>query len=205
MPTRPIDRTQQQRAFVDTEPSPQNLRAIWDAIRSIKTQQATADDTITKQAATLGSIEGQLQDVDDRLRQALITAGKETGTGTTNEGTEEGDANCDELATDHPDHVDVVEAVIADLVAHGVDLSGPCGSFAVVNEVVKWLRPSEPDIGLIAKGGNNCMGYSTDALMYKDGVVFDILSDAENAPPTGADPQWGFAGCRDEGDWRDPV
>lgn len=205
MPTKPIDRTQATRAFMDHSADPQNIRAIWDAIRSMRASIDAAEATITEQAGIITNMEGQLQDADDRIRQALITAGKETGTGTVNEGTEEDEGNCDELANDHPDHVDVVAAVIADLIAHGVDLSGPCGSWAVTNEVVKWLRPSEPDIGLIAKGGNNCNGYSTDAIMYKDGVVFDILSDAENAPPTGADPQWGFAGCRDEGDWRDPV
>lgn len=192
--------------FVDDRLTPQNLRALWDrvhALNDLLTGQAT---TIQQQAATITSLQSQLSSVANDAQQALITAGKATSqTSTTNpSGGGGGTDTCDFGA--HPDHYQTVVDVIADLIAHGEDLSGPCGSFLVVNTVVQWLRPSEPEIGIIHKpSGTNCNNYSIDALMYNDGVVVDILINADNAPPTGADPQWGFAGCRDVSDWRDPV
>jgi len=195
------------RRFYDLTPSPSSMKALWDKIYDLFDNLETAQATINRQEAALLDQGNQIDVMGEQTRQALIAAGKMTGVGTVNEGTDGGEEedNCDELANTHDDHIATVEAVIADLVAHGVDLSGECGSWTVVNEVVKWLRPSEPTIGLIAKGGTNCNGYSIDALMYNDGVVFDILINAENAPPTGADPQWGYGGCRDPSDWRDPV
>src|SRR5437773_305690 len=58
-------------------------------------------------------------------------------------------------------HDDVVAAVKAELEARHVDLSGPCGAFAITKRVAWRLR--NDGAGLLPKsGGTNCEGYSTD-------------------------------------------
>lgn len=80
---------------------------------------------------------------------------------------------------------EVVEQVKADLVARGVDLSGPCGAFAICKRVAWALRHT--GAGLLAKpSGNNCEGYATDVICYPDGRTFDILQDGGGANG----PQW---------------
>lgn len=193
--------------YVNTQPTPDNFVQIWNAINRLGAQLADANalnaslqQTIDQQATTITSLQQQIQ-------QAAIAAGKATAASTTTNNTGPGGGGGGGGGTPvHDSQYQVVVDVIADLLAHGEDLSGPCGSFLVVNEVVKWLRPSQPDVGIISKpSGTNCSGYSIDALMYLDGQVFDILINADNAPPTGAAPQWSFAGTRPASDWRDPV
>lgn len=78
---------------------------------------------------------------------------------------------------------ETVEAVKADLVARGLDLSGPCGAFAICKRVAWALRAD--GAGLLAKpSGNNCEGYATDVICYPDGRTFDILIDGggQNGP-----------------------
>jgi hypothetical protein len=71
---------------------------------------------------------------------------------------------------------ETVEQVKADLVARGVDLSGPCGAFQITRRVAWALRDS--GAGLLEKrSGNNCEGYATDVICYPDGSTFDILED----------------------------
>lgn len=188
--------------FVDTRLTPQNLRALWDAIFTAQQGLAAANATIQQQAATIAAQQTQLAQQQTQVQQALITAGKATSQTSQSNPPSGGGGS----TPSHDSQYNVVVAVIADLLAHGEDLSGPCGSFAVVNEVVKWLRPSQPDVGIINKpSGTNCNGYSIDAIMYLDGAVYDLLIDADNAPPTGASPQWSYAGQRPASDWRDPV
>lgn len=188
--------------YFDTRLTEQNIRTIWDQINRLNTDVVSAQGTITAQQATIATLQAQLTAAQQLAQHAVITAGKATSATATSLATPSPPAP---PPSDHDNQYAVVVAVIADLVAHAVDLSGPCGSWAVVNEVVKWLRPSQPTVGLIAKGGTNCNGYSIDALMYLDGAVYDLLIDAENAPPTGAAPQWSYAGQRPASDWRDPV
>ena len=188
------------RRYYNTEATPQNLRALWDRLHDLTDQLTAQQTTITAQAATITSQASQLSTLQKQTAQALITAGKTTSaTSTSNSGGGGGGTPA------HDSEFAVVVAAIADLVAEGHDLSGPCGSWTIVNRVVQNLRPTQPDVGLIAKGGTNCNGYSIDALMYLDGAVYDILIDADNAPPTGADPNWSYAGQRPASDWRDPV
>jgi len=77
-----------------------------------------------------------------------------------------------------------VIAIKQELVLRGVNLSGPCGAFEITKRVAWKLRAE--GVGLVAKdGGNNCQGYSTDLVQYKDGSLWvDILGDGggENKP-----------------------
>lgn len=104
----------------------------------------------------------------------------------------------------HPDHTAVVAAVKADLVARGVDLlspndTKPCNVFAITKRVAWQLRGE--GIGYVKKGGNNCEGFSTDALMYRDGTVIDTLvGSGETNGPT-----WNVVGTRPLSDWAAPV
>lgn len=190
--------------FFNVEPTPDNLRAIWDQIHGLRADLAAAQETIETQQATIDDLNEQIGTANTNAERALITAGKTTAA--TTQSNTGGDSTSTPPPSNHDNKYAVVVAAIADLVANGVNLSGKCGSWTVVNQVVKNLRPSQPDVGLIHKpSGNNCNGYSIDALMYLDGAVYDILIDAENAPATGASPQWSYAGQRPASDWRDPV
>ena len=98
--------------------------------------------------------------------------------------------------------VEYVAAVKAMLVAQGVNLSGPCGAFAITKRVAWGLR--HLGCGLLDKpGGNNCQGFATDIVMFRDqgGQIIDILGDGggNNAP------QWGVSDTVDPGRWRAPV
>jgi hypothetical protein len=90
------------------------------------------------------------------------------------------------------DHTEVVRAVKADLVARGFDLSGPCGAFAITSRVAYRLR--DEGAGVLDKPvGNNCNGFSVDAICYPSGALIDCLADAGGAN----DPQWLDAGAVD--------
>jgi len=79
----------------------------------------------------------------------------------------------------------LVQQVKAQLEAKGLDLSGPCGAFAIVKRVAWLLRDS--GAGLLDKpAGNNCNGYAVDIVCYPNGKIRDILGDAGGANI----PQW---------------
>jgi hypothetical protein len=87
------------------------------------------------------------------------------------------------------DHTDIVAAVKAELERRGVNLSGPCGAFAITKRVAWALRGE--GAGLLSKpAGNNCEGYSVDYIVYPDGSSADILTDAggANSPSWGSNP-----------------
>lgn len=90
-------------------------------------------------------------------------------------------------ANRHPDESGTVAQAKADLGAQGVDLTGPCGAFAIVNEAAKrigaglWDKP----------GGNNCQGFATDIIAYPDGYIYDVLIDGGGANT----PTWDAATC----------
>ena len=95
-----------------------------------------------------------------------------------------------------------VAAVKAQLQAQGVDLSGPCGAFAITKRVAWGLR--HQGCGLLSKpGGNNCEGFATDIVMFKDqgGQIIDILGDGGGANA----PQWGVSDTVDPTRWRAAV
>jgi len=82
------------------------------------------------------------------------------------------------------DHGDLVATIKAQLDAQHVDLSGPCGAFAITKRVA-WALRSE-GAGLLDKpGGNQCDGYATDIVMYPDGRLVDILGDGGGANTPG--------------------
>lgn len=71
----------------------------------------------------------------------------------------------------------VVEQAKKDLQAAGVDLSGPCGAFAITN-----LTASRLKLGTVYKpAGNNCRERSVDGVMDKTGRFWDVLIDAGGA------------------------
>lgn len=96
-----------------------------------------------------------------------------------------------------------VAAVKAQLERDGVNLSGPCGAFAITKRVAWGLR--RRGIGLVSKpSGNQCEGYSVDYLCWSNGDGVDILADAGGKNT----PQWTekpgeFTGQEDR--WRAPV
>ncbi len=74
------------------------------------------------------------------------------------------------------------------LVSQGVNLSGACGAFAIVQEVASRLNDGG---GYLSKpSGNNCNGYATDIIAYPNGEHYDILGDGGGAN----NPQWNYAG-----------
>lgn len=62
--------------YIDTSASPQNIRAIWDAIHRVNTDLASAQETIDEQAITITSLQTQLTSVKQIAQQAQITAGQ---------------------------------------------------------------------------------------------------------------------------------
>jgi len=91
-------------------------------------------------------------------------------------------------------HQDLVALVKAELVAHGVDLSGPCGAFQVTKRVAWRLRGE--GYGLLGgktPGQNGCAEhgdkFAVDWLLKADGNGVDILVDAggQNTPIWGPD------------------
>lgn len=104
----------------------------------------------------------------------------------------------------HPDHTAVVAAVKADLLQRGFDISSPndskpCNVFAITRRVA-WKLKGE-GIGYVKKGGNNCEGFSVDALMYQDGTVIDTLVGSGEANT----PAWNHVGTRPVTDWAAPT
>lgn len=93
-----------------------------------------------------------------------------------------------------------VANVKSQLLAQGVDLSGPCGAFQITKRVAMGLRGS--GAGLLSKpGGNNCEGYATDIVAFPD-RAFDILSDGGNTNG----PIWSETGVDNlAARWRPPV
>jgi hypothetical protein len=81
--------------------------------------------------------------------------------------------------------VQVVASIKQQLVARGEDLSGPCGAFKITQRVAWALRAD--GAGLLDKpGGNNCLGFATDYVIFQHGPAFDILGDGGGANT----PQW---------------
>jgi hypothetical protein len=95
-----------------------------------------------------------------------------------------------------------VAAVKAELQARGVDLSGPCGAFAITKRVAWGLR--HLGCGLLSKpSGNNCEGFATDIVMFKDqgGNIIDVLGDGGGSNT----PLWTVTDTVDPARWRPPV
>ena len=97
--------------------------------------------------------------------------------------------------------LDVVKGVKEQLVAKGVDLSGPDGAFQITSRVAWALRADGAGI-LDKPTGNNSGGYAVDVVVYRDGTGYDVLIDG------GGDngPAWNkFAEPLDPSRWRSPF
>jgi hypothetical protein len=95
-----------------------------------------------------------------------------------------------------------VSAVKARLQAQGVNLTGPCGAFAITKRVAWGLR--HLGCGLLSKPtGNNCEGFATDIVMFKDqgGQIIDVLGDGGGSNT----PLWGVTDTVDPDRWRPAV
>lgn len=85
---------------------------------------------------------------------------------------------------------ELVAQVKAELVAAGANLSGPCGSFRITNEVAKRANLlllgkgagnraiPQPDGSCLTPEQSNQPGYADGYLIYPNGVGVDILGDA---------------------------
>lgn len=102
------------------------------------------------------------------------------------------------------EHLDVVTKVFNRLKAENKNYPGPCGGLYITNEVAKELqKQGELDAGILSKPtGNNCIGYSQDIIVYKDGSHYDVLIGGEDLCRK---PRWGYVGQVDPARWRDPI
>ena len=112
--------------------------------------------------------------------------------------------------------IELIESIKADLVAKGVNLTGPCGAFEITKRVAWALRGE--GFGLVAKNAaqNGCdangQRYAIDAVMLADGQTFDILvnggGEEQNRVPipgTGNVPAWQVTGAAPRDSWRAPF
>jgi len=112
--------------------------------------------------------------------------------------------------------IELVASVKADLVARGVNLTGPCGAFEITKRVAWALR--DEGFGLVAKnpGQNGCDAngerYAIDALMLRNGQTFDLLVNSGGeerngvpVPGTGNGPAWQETGAAAQSSWRAPF
>lgn len=109
----------------------------------------------------------------------------------------------------HGPHQDVVAKAQADLRASGMDLSGDCGAWKVIN-LAAW-RLTEEGAGLLAKSaGSGCVQngqlYAKDAIVYQNGEVYDCLI-ASGLKGGNGDPAWNQDANRDDlpANWRPPL
>jgi hypothetical protein len=100
------------------------------------------------------------------------------------------------------DHTVIVAAAREQVVAIGINPdTDDCARWEVTRRVV--IALASEGAGHIAKGGSNCRGYATDALMYADGTVVDVLGAGQAGPNTA---HWMIQpGKRPASDWRPPV
>ena len=68
--------------YVNTDPTPMNLRAIWDLLHGLRTDLAAAQATIQTQAASITSLNTSVAQANRQAREAIIAAGKPTATPT---------------------------------------------------------------------------------------------------------------------------
>lgn len=86
------------------------------------------------------------------------------------------------------------------LLKSSMDLSGPCGAFAIVKMAAWGLRAT--GAGLLSKpSGNNCDGYATDIICYPDGRIIDVLGDGGNANT----PNWNQVESVEANRYRPPI
>lgn len=195
--------------YVNLQPTPENFRALWDRVHDLDSLLDEARHTLTTQATTITDLRTHLADAQARAQQALILAGKavaQTSQGVSPAPGGGGDPGGNGDA--HPNYLAQVVQAKADLITAGVNLAGACGGFEITKRAVQYIAPSDPAVGLLDKQtGTNCGGYAIDIVCFNDGVIYDVLFDAENSSPTGVgkNPQWNFKGVVDSSRYRPPI
>ena len=202
MPTQP----RQKGALVNTQPTEQNLLALWNRIRELGVDLAAAQATITSQQTLITTLQSQQTTTEEQAQQALILAGKAASQSATGvppaPGGGGGGGGGGGSGDSHPNHYALVVEAKNDLITEGEDLTGPCGGFKIVRRAAQYIQPSDPAVGLLDKPtGNNCGGYAVDIICYNDGVIYDVLIDSGGANT----PAWNFSGTVDPSRYRAPF
>jgi hypothetical protein len=64
------------RRYMNDQPTPENVRALWDAIHRLSDQLLTAQTTIAEQADTISAQQAQISSTTRKAEEALLTAGQ---------------------------------------------------------------------------------------------------------------------------------
>lgn len=200
-------------ASVKDEDTKQALIEIWNSLHGANTAVTSASTSITASNVIIADLQSKVERLTKQVTivaagggtaiPSTVGGGGSAGTsGGSGGGTPGGGDPPAPQPSDHPNNSGTVIQAKADLIAAGIDISGPCGAFQIVKLVAWRLTSAEPAIGLVTKdGGNNCDGYSTDNVMYNDGSVFDILGDGGGANS----PQWNANGTLPSTRWSPPI
>lgn len=186
--------------YYNTEPSPENLRAIWDQLHRHTDLFDTNNATIADQATTITQLQSALQQVQAgvatnnvNIRRVELAAAKKSTTVTPGGGQLPPPPGSMTIPDHYADTVLVVQA------ATPVDTTSAGTIFKFVQRVA-WALNAEVingtpfPLGLLLKGsGDNiytCGGetYSISRVCYPDGHIFKVLGDA--GPGGNNTPQW---------------
>lgn len=64
------------RRYINDQPTPENIRALWDQIHRLSDQLVAAQTTIAEQATTIATQQTQLTTTAKKAEEALVTAGQ---------------------------------------------------------------------------------------------------------------------------------
>jgi hypothetical protein len=193
-------------------PTQQSVKLLWDQhhanqglIETLTTRLNGAMDTISNLQAVQATHQVQ-------IRQALITSGGPLDAKLIQAGSGGGGGNPPPTPDPKPpevppdfgtpcapsaDHTDYVTQAKIDVQAGGNPLATECDIYAITQLVVSRIQASGEKMGFLIKtGGDNiCSGHSISRVMYPDGSLWKILTDAG---PGGANgPAWNFDGFLD--------
>ena len=62
--------------YYDVSSTPQAMKSLWDKVYDLSDQVATANATITAQAATIASLQSTVATADQNAKAALIAVGQ---------------------------------------------------------------------------------------------------------------------------------
>jgi len=195
----------------------ETIRLLWDNhhsnaddISTLKAALATATSTISSQASTLSTIQKQLTQVAAGGGISTTSSVGGGGSGGTSGGSGAGTPGGGTPPPptpgpgDIPNQSGAVAQAKADLIAGGIDISGACGAWQIVNLTAFRLGGN---YGLLSKtSGNNCNGMATDIIAVKSSSgntqmpIFDCLIDAGGANG----PTWSSSGNVDASRWVAP-
>ncbi len=169
-------------------PTQQSVKLLWDQhhanagrIEDLQTRLNGALDTITTLQATQARHQTQ-------IRQALITSGGPLDAKLIQAGSGGGGGNPPPGPTPSPPEVPP---------EFGTPCATECDIYAITQLVVSRIQATGERMGFLIKtGGDNiCSGHSISRVMYPDGSLWKILTDAG---PGGANgPAWNFDGFLD--------